>query len=111
MKWVVLVTPQNQIVAKAICEANALANYQWLVSGYIEMVQASLPGKAIMLVNEDGQLRGLQHNEYASKLAGRPIVGNAVIVRKKADDIAPYSTRKSASENVIKPIKDTLGLS
>jgi len=48
------------------------------VGGYIEGV--ALRGGKYMYVNEEGLMLGLDPNYKASKLAGIPIVGNAVVL-------------------------------
>jgi len=72
---------------------------QELVDGYIEVIKLPMGQftkdvngsiwekkkvNAQMIVNEEGLLKGLFHNEYASKFANRDIVGNAVILFDKA---------------------------
>lgn len=64
-----------------------LADLQALVGGYIEPVQLpTLPvggTELVMLVNEEGLLENLPHNEAASRAARRPIVGPAVYITDK----------------------------
>ncbi len=59
-----------------------LEELQKLAGGYIEVV--AIPGDQakIMLVNEDGLAERLKLNREASRIAGRPIVGDAVIIRR-----------------------------
>jgi hypothetical protein len=54
----------------------SLKELQEAVGGYIEMVY--LPN-GIMVVNEEGLLKGLPLNQLASQLAGQPIVGNVLV--------------------------------
>ena len=56
---------------------------QTFVGGYVETV--SIPGGGVMLVNEDGLSLRLPFNLTASALAGRPIVGAAVLLETKAE--------------------------
>lgn len=58
---------------------NTLGALQKQVGGYIETVTL-IPGKAVMIVNEEGLLLGFGLNSVASKIAGRKIVGPALIV-------------------------------
>lgn len=58
---------------------NTLEALQKPVGGYIETVTL-IPGKAVMVVNEEGLLLGFGLNSVASKIAGRKIVGPALIV-------------------------------
>lgn len=55
-----------------------LKNLQELVGGYIEPVR--LHDNGVMLVDEDGLMKGLPLNPMASVIAGTKIVGTAVIV-------------------------------
>lgn len=48
------------------------------VGGPVEMLRLHTGDQ--LLVNEEGQLRGLPHNAEASRLAGRPVVGNAMLL-------------------------------
>ena len=57
-----------------------LKQLQDAVGGYIELISGhSLGGNLAMIVNEEGLLKGLEMNQIASMLAGRIIVGPAVI--------------------------------
>jgi hypothetical protein len=58
---------------------NTLEALQKKVGGYIETLTL-IPGKAVMIVNEEGLLLGFGLNSVASKIAGRKIVGPALIV-------------------------------
>ena len=53
------------------------AKVQGIVGGYVEPVRL---GSTDLLVNEEGLLQGLPVNRTASMVAGRVIVGNAVLV-------------------------------
>lgn len=57
-----------------------LDELQTLVGGYIEMVR--IPGdvgRRMFFVDEEGLLRGLSPNVRASHIAGRLLVGNALL--------------------------------
>lgn len=56
----------------------ALKDLQDMVGGYVERL--ALPDRAVMIVNEDGFPLGLPVNETASRLAGRVIVGDVVLL-------------------------------
>lgn len=58
---------------------NTLEALQAAVDGYIETLQL-IPDQVVMIVNEEGLLRGLAPNPFASAVAGTTIVGNALIV-------------------------------
>lgn len=59
--------------------ANTLEALQAEVDGYIEAVTL-IPDKAVMIVNEEGLLRGMAPNPIASAAANTQIVGTAIIV-------------------------------
>ena len=58
---------------------NTLEALQHAVDGYIEAVTL-IPGKAVMIVNEEGLLRNLPPNPAASMISNTKIVGTAIIV-------------------------------
>jgi hypothetical protein len=75
---------------------NTLEALQKQVGGYIETVTL-IPGKAVMIVNEEGLLLGLTINPAASALAGVKIVGPALIVGVGGEDfcdLAPEIARQ-----------------
>lgn len=61
---------------------NTLEALQNAVDGYIETVPIRFipPDKAVMIVNEEGRLKGMTMNRTASLYADRLIVGNALVV-------------------------------
>lgn len=58
---------------------NTLEALQAAVDGYIEAVTL-VPGRAVMIVNEEGVLLGLPVNVIASAVANTQIVGTAIVV-------------------------------
>jgi len=54
----------------------SLSDAQATVGGYVQVVRC--PDGTKLLVNEEGRLYRLPLNEEATKLAGQPIVGNAI---------------------------------
>ena len=58
-----------------------LEELQELVGGYIEVVYIKNGDQ--LIVDEDGLMRQKFPNEDASILAGKPIVGNAVLLKGK----------------------------
>lgn len=64
---------------------NTLEALQHAVDGYIETVTL-IPGKAVMIVNEEGLLRGMAPNPIASTVANTQIVGPAVVVGVDGED-------------------------
>jgi len=61
---------------------NTLEALQHAIDGYIETVPIRFipPDKAVMIVNEEGLLKGMTMNRTASLYADRFIVGNALVV-------------------------------
>lgn len=71
-----------RLEARSIIEVdieNTLEALQNAVDGYIETLTL-VPGKAVMIVNEEGLLRGMTPNPIASAVANTQIVGPAVVV-------------------------------
>ena len=54
----------------------SLSDAQATVGGYVQVVRC--PDGTKLLVNEEGLWQRLPLNEEATKLAGQPIVGNAI---------------------------------
>ena len=64
---------------------NTLEALQKAVDGYIETVTL-IGGYAVMIVNEEGLLRGMPSNLTASAIAARKIVGTALVVGVDGDE-------------------------
>lgn len=58
---------------------NTLEALQDAVFGYIETITL-VPDRAVMIVNEEGRIRGMAVNPAASTVSGIPVVGPALIV-------------------------------
>lgn len=56
-----------------------LKTLQDAVGGYIQLIPLAFGNN--MIVNEDGLLLKLPPNNYASMIAGFPVVGNVVIIK------------------------------
>lgn len=56
-----------------------LENWQEIVGGFIEPIRTILPA-SLMLVNDEGWIRGGKPNEDATSFTGVPIAGTAVII-------------------------------
>lgn len=70
---------------------NTLEALQHAVDGYIEAVTL-IPGKAVMIVNEEGLLRGMAQNPIASAVANTQIVGPALVVGVDGDEFTDIPT-------------------
>lgn len=73
--------------------SDSLKNLQQIVDGYVELV--SLDGETlVMLVNEEGTLRGLPHN-FNIGIMGESIRGTVIVcgVKGKDFDDCPISLR------------------
>ncbi len=64
---------------------NTLEALQAAVDGYIEAVTL-VPGAAVMIVNEEGLLRNMPYNAFATLISARNIVGPALIVGVDGDE-------------------------
>lgn len=69
---------EGRVVSEIEIE-NTLEALQTAVGGYIETVTL-IPDNAVMIVNEEGLLRGMSPNPAASLVARTKIVGPAIIV-------------------------------
>ena len=77
---------------------NTLEALQEAVFGYIECVTI-VPGRAVMIVNEEGLLRGMAANPAASAFAGIQIVGPAIVCGLNGEefcDVPPEIVRQFA---------------
>jgi hypothetical protein len=61
--------------------ADTLKEKQDAVGGYIEVV-ATRTGK-VLIVNEEGRMKGLKKNNKASEIAGFDIVGDVICLDRK----------------------------
>ena len=59
-----------------------LKDLQKLVGGYVELIPLPSGGK-VMLADEEGMLKHLKTNELATTYAGRPIVGDVIIIQRR----------------------------
>ena len=75
----------NWVAFAIFCVASATD----AVDGYIEAVTL-IPGKAVMIVNEEGVLLGMPSNLAASAVAGRKIVGPALVVGVDCETFADF---------------------
>ena len=78
---------------------NTLEALQRAVCGYIECLPL-IPDRAVMIVNEEGRLRGMAPNIAASRVAGMMIVGPALIVGVDGEEFA------DVPEDVVRLIKE-----
>ena len=100
MKTIIILTPEGQVLTAPIKNEITLKMLQELVDGYIEIVPLrSLD--CVMVVNEEGKLRGLNRNHNATRFMSRPgdyIVGNAVLLKTRGEDLVPFKTRREADK-------------
>lgn len=61
-------------------QADTLEQKQNAVGGYIQVIRIS--DTKVMVVNEEGLLYSLPHNERASELAGQYIVGDVLVANQ-----------------------------
>lgn len=78
--------------ARAIDIENKLETFQEAVDGYIETLTL-VPDEVVMIVNEEGLLRGLGINPLATALYGSAIVGVAVVVGVDGEDFCDVPER------------------
>jgi len=61
---------------------NSLVKFQELVDGYIEVIPANEDGSILMVINEEGKLKGLEVNVY---IGNTSIVGNVIFALRGKD--------------------------
>jgi hypothetical protein len=76
--------------APFVQEFSGLADLQAAVGGFIEVLP-NASDFAVALVNEDGIAMNLLFNNLASKMFGRPLFGNLVLVGDGAEDFTDLS--------------------
>ena len=85
-----------------------LEEMQEAVGGYIEVVRSAFD-RLVMIVNEEGKLRGLPYNPTATAimgvggLPGDYIVGTALLVSESGEDLVGIIL--SAAENIAAQIR------
>jgi len=70
----------NYDVAIVSDEKPTLEEAQKFVGGLVEVIELNGKIPAQMMVNEEGLIYGLPHNEIASAMSKRTIVGKALIL-------------------------------
>lgn len=70
---------------------NTLDALQAAVDGYIEAVTL-IPSNAVMIVNEEGLLRGMPYNAFATLIAAKNIVGPALVVGVDGEEFTDFPT-------------------
>jgi len=79
-----VIEPQFGNYLDEIDPNNMLRELQEIVGGYIQPIY--LGNGEVMIVNEEGLMIGLPHNQVASRIAGQRIVGVAVVMDEKDFD-------------------------
>jgi len=82
MKVVVIAPNERRKVTDIF--TSEIKGLQDLVGGYVQEVHILDGG--VMLVDEDGLMKQLPPNPWATRIAGTPIVGTAVIVGSDGSD-------------------------
>lgn len=76
------------LIKGTLCEwveiENRLEALQYAVGGYIETIRLGHGG--VMIMDEEGRLKGLARNQIASLVAGMDIVGPALIVGEDGEE-------------------------
>lgn len=78
-----VIEPNGTVTSTELKEELPLSLAQELVGGFVELVP--MPDDTLqIMVDEDGLIKGLAFNGKASNIAGRPLMGTALIVTGKA---------------------------
>ena len=97
MKSIIILAPDGHVIVAPIRNGITLKMLQDLVGGYIETVPAQPPG-TVLIVNEEGKLRGMAYNARAtniSRLYGDNIVGIAVMCRAEGEELLPFDQKEA----------------
>lgn len=89
-----------------------LKTMQDLVEGYIETAPAAPTAEGlqtVLIVNEEGKLRGLPINEPATRLCAVPdlIVGNALLMAVKGDRL--IGLKQKEAERILQALCESAG--
>jgi len=76
MAKIIRVNGQTEEVEPADGKVFSLKEMQEIVGGWIEIIY--LRDCRVVVVNEEGRIRGLQHNESASQITVGQVFGNIV---------------------------------
>lgn len=110
-RYAVFITPKGKggMIHCFPGEGFELEEMQKMVEGYIETVPVALSAaklgeedvdRLVMIVNEEGKLKGLKYNETATDmtmLAQDSIVGNALIMAQRGEELIGV-TRETAAK-------------
>lgn len=117
--YAVLVTPDDNITVIPYPKrtADQLDELHWMedqVKGKVEMVDGLITGSdTAMIVNEQGKILGLPHNDTAQALLVRQtdyIVGNALILCAVGEELTGFTREEAEAVSlVIKAEKERLG--
>lgn len=116
--YVIKIAVNGEITPVEVDGDNFLRSLQLLLDGYIETINPIYPmhmlGKRqVLLVNEEGKLKGLPENRTATIIAGLVgldiLVGDAILVKRKYDDILPFESLEYVRRRIIEPLEDRLG--
>ncbi len=93
MKYIPVIEPGGKVRVYTLQPGRTptLAWLQAQVGGLIESVKVCLNGSCVMLVNEEGRLRGLPFNSPATELSRNNslIVGDAVVMKAEGSEFVP----------------------
>ena len=93
-QYVIELKTNGEIIKKSVRNDYKLklGYLQRAVDGYIETVgvTGNFAGRKILLiVNEEGAIRGLAFNAHATNFSGYLIFGNCVVVRADGEELLP----------------------
>lgn len=116
--YVIKIAVNGEITPVEVDSDNLLAELQKLVGGYVETINPTYPrhmlgARKALLINEEGKLKGLPENHTATIIAGLVgidmLAGDAILVKRKYDDILPFDNLDYVRRRIIEPLEDKLG--
>ena len=115
--YVIKIAVNGEITPVEVDSDNFLRNLQMLVDGHVEISPVTplnhLGKRQALIVNEEGKHKGLPENHTATTIAGLVgidmLAGDAIIVKRKYDDILPFDNLDYVRRRIIEPLEDRLG--
>ena len=80
-EYIIVINPDTRIKVDKLDKGNMLERFQGIVGGYIETVKSIWAADTFLLVDDEGLLKDKKLNTKASKIAGFPIFGTAIVVK------------------------------
>jgi len=110
MKYILKITPEDEIIKVETGGVPKLKELQELVDGYIEVVNIGIRGY-VALVNEEGRLRRMPQN-IAGTMVGfaECLVGNVLILKECGEKILALDSENKEDNDILALAEHACGL-